>query len=59
MTSVDVYNQRFDDVTSDFKDKVKCVDDTCMWAKSTEEALFQTCEWLDVCARNGITLNPK
>ncbi len=30
-----------------------------MWARSVEEAFFQTCEWLDLCARNGITLNPK
>ncbi|CAC5426162.1 unnamed protein product [Mytilus coruscus] len=35
------------------------VDDTCMWANSIEAAFFQACEWLDLCARNGITLNPK
>ena len=42
----------------DFPDKVKCVDDTCMWASSIEESFFQACRWLDLCARNGITLNP-
>ena len=36
-------------------DKVKCVDDTCMWARSIEAA----CVWFDLCAHNGITLNPK
>ena len=36
-------------------DKVKCVDDTCMWARSIEAA----CAWFDLCAHNGITLNPK
>ncbi|VDI63635.1 Hypothetical predicted protein [Mytilus galloprovincialis] len=39
--------------------QVKCVDDTCMWANSIEAAFFQAYEWLDLCARNGITLNPK
>ena len=30
-----------------------------MWADSIETAFHQTCQWLDLCARNGITLNPK
>ena len=59
MASGDTYNQRFDAIISDFKNKVKCVDDTCMWADSIEASFYQTCEWLDLCARNGITLNPK
>ena len=59
MASGDAYNQRFDAIISDFKNKVKCVDDTCMWAISIETSFFQACEWLDLCARNGITLNPK
>ncbi|CAG2199923.1 unnamed protein product [Mytilus edulis] len=29
-----------------------------MWANSIEAAFFQAYEWLDLCARNGITLNP-
>ena len=29
------------------------------WAASIEEAFFQTCRWLNLCTRNGITLNPK
>ena len=59
LASGDGYTQRFDSIISDFPNKVKCVDDTCMWADTIEEAFFQTCEWLDICARNGITLNPK
>ena len=59
LASGDAYNQRFDAIIADFPNKVKCVDDTCMWAATIEEAFFQTCEWLDLCARNGITLNPK
>ena len=59
LASGDAYNQRFDEIIADFENKVKCVDDTCMWASNIEEAFFQTCNWLDLCARNGITLNPK
>ena len=59
LASGDAYTQRFDAIITDFRDKVKCVDDTCMWADSIEAAFFQTCNWLDLCARNGITLNPK
>ena len=59
LASGDAYNQRFDAIIADFKNKVKCVDDTCMWADSIEAAFFQTCEWLHLCAQNGITLNPR
>ena len=59
MASGDAYTQRFDDIISDFKNKLKCVDDTCMWADTFEASFYQACEWLDLCARNGITLNHK
>ena len=59
LASGDGYTQRFDELISGFENKVKCVDDTCMWADSVEAAFLQTCRWLDLCARNGITLNPK
>ncbi|XP_060080131.1 uncharacterized protein LOC132559521 [Ylistrum balloti] len=49
----------FSAIIADFQNKVKCVDDTCMWANSIEAASFQACEWFDLCVRNGITLNPK
>ena len=55
----DAYNQRFDAIISDFKNKVKCVDDTCMWEDSIEAAFFQACAWFDLYALNGITLNLK
>ena len=59
VASGDAHNQRFDAVISDLKNKVKCVDDTCMWEDSIEPAFFQACVWFDRCVRNGITLNPK
>ena len=30
-----------------------------MWADSIEECFFQACQWLDLCGRNGIVLNPE
>ena len=59
LASGDAYNQRFDAIISHITNKVKCVDDTCLWADTLEASFFQTVEWLDLCARNGITLNPK
>lgn len=59
LSSGDGYTQRFDSIIAEFKDKVKCVDDTCMWSDSVKAAFFQTCDWLDLCARNNVTLNPK
>ena len=40
VASGDAYNQRFDAIILDFKNKVKCVDDTCMWEDSIEAAFF-------------------
>ena len=36
-----------------------CIDDTLLWSNSLEESFFQACNWLDICGRNGITLNPE
>ena len=59
LSSGDGYTQRFDAIIAEFPDKVKCVDDTCMWTNSVEESFKQSCQWLDLLGRNGITLNPK
>ena len=59
LASGDGYTQRFDSIITDFKNKVKCIDDTLMWEKDIEQAFYQNCKWLDLCGRNGITLHPK
>ena len=60
LASGDAYNQRFDITIVNFRNQVKCVDDTCMWTAQIEKALFQACEWFDPRAKkNGITLSPK
>ena len=57
LVSGDAYNQSFDAIILDLKNKVKRVDYTCIRANSIEASLFQACEWLDMCACKGITLN--
>ena len=39
--------------------KTKCIDDTLLWSDNIEESFFQAVEWLDICGRNGIILNPE
>ena len=58
LASGDAYNQRFDSIITDFHNKVKCADDTCMW-DSIAASFFQACEWFELCARNSIALDPK
>ena len=59
IASGDAYTQRFDSIIAEFRNKVKCIDDVCMWAPTIKDAFFQTCEWLELCGNNGITLNPQ
>ena len=39
------------------EDKVKCVDDTCLYKPSIEEAFFHAWDYLALCAKNGIVIN--
>ena len=57
IASGDGYSRRFDEIVADVPRKTKCVD-TLLWSDTIEEAFFQAIEWLDICGRNGITLNP-
>ena len=57
MVSGDGYNERLDAITSEFKDHVRCVDDTAMWAPDTTTHFLQVSKFLDLCASNGIVLN--
>ena len=59
ITSGDAYTSRYDSIIADVQRKVKCVDDTLLWSTTTEESFEQTAEYLDLCGRNGIILNPK
>ncbi|XP_021365018.1 uncharacterized protein LOC110457888 [Mizuhopecten yessoensis] len=58
IASGDGYTRRYDELVSDIPNKTKCVDDVLLWSDTVEESFFQAVQWLDICGRNGITLNP-
>ena len=59
ITSGDAYTRRYDAIIADVRKKVKCVDDTLLWADTIEESYKQTIDYLQLCGHNGIMLNPK
>lgn len=58
IASGDGYTSRYDGIVAHIEKKTKCIDDTLIWSDSISDAFFQAIEWLDVCGRNGVTLNP-
>lgn len=58
IASGDGYSRRFDELVSHVTDKTKCIDDTLLWSPDIERSFFQAVEWLDLCGRHGIILNP-
>ena len=58
-SATDAYTKRFDDAISDFPRKHKCVDDTLLYDASIEQAFWHTYDFLERCARRGITLKPE
>ena len=58
IASGDGYSRRYDEVASTVPDKTKCIDDTLLWSDTIESSYFQAANWLDICGRHGITLNP-
>ena len=58
VASGDAYTRRYDNIVAHIPNKTKCVDDTLLWADTIEESFWQAVDWLDVCGRNGIILNP-
>jgi hypothetical protein len=62
IASGDGYSRRYDQIIADstlsYADYTKCIDDALIWADNIEESFFRVVEWLDLCGRQGITLNP-
>ena len=55
LSSGDGFNERIDAITTDHVNKVRCVDDTCLWSDTVKETFLDTCKFLNACAENGIT----
>ncbi|KAK3883907.1 hypothetical protein Pcinc_011809 [Petrolisthes cinctipes] len=58
-SAMDAYTKRFDDAVTDFPRKQKCVDDTLLYDSSVEGAFWHTYDFLELCAKKGITLKPE
>lgn len=58
IASGDAYTKRFDAITADFQNVIRCIDDSLLWAADTKQCFLKTVEYHDLCGRNGITLNP-
>lgn len=59
IASGDGYTRRYDEIVAHIQNKTKCIDDVLLWVSSLEDSFFQVAQWLDICGRNGITLNPE
>ena len=58
IASGDGYSRRVDEIISHIPNKTKCIDDTLLWAGDISSSFHQAVNWLDICGRHGITLNP-
>ena len=59
IASGDAFTRRYDAITANVKCMIRCIDDTLLWASNTEEAFHQIANYLYLCGKNGIVLNPK
>ena len=59
IASGDGYTRRYDEIVADITQKTKCIDDALLWADDIEESFWQAINWLEVCGKNGVTLNPQ
>ena len=57
--SGDAFTHRHDDITKDFPDIAKCIDDAILWSKNLAEEFAHVCRYLTLCAANGIVFNPE
>ena len=57
--SSDGYTRRYDEIVLGVDDHTKCIDDALLWSDNITDSFHQAVQWLDVCGRNGVTLNPE
>jgi hypothetical protein len=59
LSAGDAYTDRMDRLLQGMERQKRCIDDTLLWDDSIEASFFRACEFLDICGRNGVILNPK
>ena len=52
-----MYTQRFDEITKDFTNVSRCIDDSLLWDEDIESAFWRTCDYIKHCSDNGIVFN--
>ena len=56
--SGDGYTKWTDNITEHVPNLKKCIDDSCLYSDTIETSFWQTVEYIDLCARNGMVFNP-
>ena len=59
LSAGDGYTDRMDRLLEYIERKRRCIDDTLLYDNTIEEAFHRACEFLDLCGKNGVVLNPK
>ena len=57
--SGDLFTRRYDDLTQDFPNKVKIVDDALLYQQSIKDSFFQCWDYLTLLAEHGVVANKK
>ena len=57
--SGDAYTARFDKITQDFNNVVRCVDDSLIWGDNVRDMFDSTSRYISVCEKGGINFNKK
>ena len=58
LSAGDAYTDRMDRLLADFERTKRCIDDNLLYDNTIEEQFFRSCQLLDKCGSNGVTLNP-
>ena len=57
--SGDIYTHHFDEITKNFDNKVRQIDDSCLWKKTIEEMFWHVMRYIHHCHSNGVIFNHK
>jgi hypothetical protein len=58
LASGDTYNQRYDAILTDFRNKERCVDDTIVYSDTISSSFKDMYRYFIICAENRVVLNP-
>ena len=58
LSAGDAYTDRLDRLLEEFERQKRCIDDTLLYDETIEAAFHRACDFLDLCGKNGVILNP-